>query len=330
MSFWNWQDTLNCYKYYSKSNTDFLEKLKTLPINGYDCNTILPKNIILNNDLVEATTTEPLVDLYKNNKLITIRLGCVESNFLIEHNYDLITYNHMSQPHGKRGNDKFMRENAGLYYKHKNNKNRVHKWWCNNTSELLHNSVLMSCYCFLNMDLPLWALLDMKGTFYNFDCLKSLVLKHSANKKILFIGYNTETIKHGYNNIDKMWNFEIPKFSMRFVKTPQTTAGMVYPDDSMIETTDKLIDEIDTYSDFDVALVSCGAYSAPIINILRKKYANKNLLYIGSKIFEIFGSYSHGMPKTKDPEANLDNWFQVLETRPEGCENHPEPKYWKN
>lgn len=330
MSFWNWEDTLNCYKYYSTHNADFVCKLQTLPTNGYNCNTILRKDHVLNNDLVESTTTSHLVDLYKNNKLITIRLGCVESNFLIENSFDLMTRNHMSQPYGKRANDKFMTENAGLYYTYPRDKKRVHEWWCNNTKELLNNSVLMSCFCFLNFDLPLWALMDLKGNFYNFDLLKSIVLRNSGNKKILFIGYNVETIKHGHNNLDKMWNFEIPKFSMYFVKTPQTTSGMIYPDATMIETTDKIIAEIENFSDFDVALVSCGAYSAPIINILRKKYENKNLLYTGSKIFEIFGSYSHGMPKSNDIEANKDNWFEVLETRPEGCKNHPEPKYWKN
>ena len=43
----------------------------------------------------------------------------------------------------------------------------------------------------------------------------------------------------------------------------------------------------------------------------------------------MFGVYSHLMPYTHEHEAIKENWIEVVDTLPEGCKNHPEPKYWK-
>ena len=77
--------------------------------------------------------------------------------------------------------------------------------------------------------------------------------------------------------------------------------------------------------------LGCGAYGPPIINILRKKYPNKNLCYLGAECYKMFGIYSKGMPYTLIIRARelKENWIEVLESKPPGTENHPEPKYWK-
>ena len=66
-----------------------------------------------------------------------------------------------------------------------------------------------------------------------------------------------------------------------------------------------------------------------LINILSQIYPNKNLVYIGSDCFKMFGVYSKGMPYTYYDDAIKENWIEVVEELPEGCKNHPEPKYWK-
>lgn len=332
MSFWNWQDTLNFYKYYCSDNNDFINKLNELPINGYDANTIVRKDTVINNDIIEATNIDELLELYKIKKLITIRLGCVESSFLIENISEIDTRYHLSCPDGKRGNDKYMKTNAGLYYSNDAKKEKVCKWWITNTEELVKNSILTSCFCFLNFDLVLWSLLGIKNKIlYNFDLIPQIILQNSEGQKILFVGNNVDSIRTSYNNgIQNMWNFDISKFEMYFIKTPQTTLGMEYPDKNMIHSTNKIVDEIsEKYSDFDTAIFACGAYSAPLINILRKKYDNKNLIYLGSKAFEMFGVYSKGMPLQNRSDMKKENWIEVVETLPEGCQQHPEPKYWK-
>ena len=88
-----------------------------------------------------------------------------------------------------------------------------------------------------------------------------------------------------------------------------------------------LLQEIyNKYYDFDTAILGCGAYGPPIINVLRKKYPDKNLVYLGSDCFKMFGIYS-AMMDIPDEIAIKENWIEVLEKIPKGCKNHPEPKY---
>ena len=63
--------------------------------------------------------------------------------------------------------------------------------------------------------------------------------------------------------------------------------------------------------------------------MLRKKYPNKDLCYLGAECYKMFGIYSDGMPYTYYHEAIKENWIEVVETKPEGTMHHPEPKYWK-
>ena len=117
---------------------------------------------------------------------------------------------------------------------------------------------------------------------------------------------------------------------MYYLKTPQTTQGMDYPHETMIETCEDILNKIlQKYSDFDTAIFGCGAYASPLINALRKKFPNKNLIYLASDCFKMFGVYSKMMPYTYFTEAIPENWIEVIEEVPKGCENHPEKRYWK-
>ena len=50
---------------------------------------------------------------------------------------------------------------------------------------------------------------------------------------------------------------------------------------------------------------------------------------LGSDCFKMFGLYTKMMPYTYYSEAKTENWIEVIEKKPPGTENHPEPKYWK-
>ena len=126
-----------------------------------------------------------------------------------------------------------------------------------------------------------------------------------------------------------MWSFNIPKFELYLLKTPQTTLNMEYPDDNIKITTEKLLDEIiKNYSDFDTAIFSCGAYGPPLMNLLSKKFKNKNMLYLGSLAYSMFGLYTDCLPIPKDKEAVNKNWILVLEDYNENFINIDNSKYW--
>jgi hypothetical protein len=117
---------------------------------------------------------------------------------------------------------------------------------------------------------------------------------------------------------------------MYYVETPQTTLDMPYPDESIIETTDNIVDKIiKKYYDFDIAILGCGAYGPPIMNKLNTILKNKNILYLGSVCYTMFGIYSMGMPIPEDKDAIKENWTEVLEKCDKRCKDIDQGKYWK-
>ena len=229
-------------------------------------------------------------------------MGCVESVFIMKYLFNFNMPSHLSRSDDIDHN---MRENAGFYYKNSNMRDEVSKWWCENTKELLLSETITSCYCVLNFDLILWALLDLKKKFYNYGELSKIILQNSEGKKVLYIGSAVESIKAGYDRgLQNAWNFPVSNFSMYYLKTPQTTTGCPLPHESIKETCEYLVKEIDEkYKDFDTAVLGCGAYGPPLTNMLRKKYPNKNLIYLGGECYKMFGVYSKGMPYTHYSEA---------------------------
>jgi len=66
---------------------------------------------------------------------------------------------------------------------------------------------------------------------------------------------------------------------------------------------------------------------------MRKKYPHRNLVYLGSHCFKMFGITNalYGIWNWEgDPFlVHKDKLMFVTEELPQGCENHPEKKYWK-
>ena len=84
MSYFSWKNVSNFHKYHSKNNEDFLHKLSSIPLTSYDSDIIEVKNTISNTDIVESTNQEQeLTELYRQNALVTTRMGCVESMFIL-------------------------------------------------------------------------------------------------------------------------------------------------------------------------------------------------------------------------------------------------------
>jgi len=314
-----WHFYTNC-----KDNDDFLKKYKQLSTNFELQN--------INKDIQEASNQEKeLTDLLLQGNLVTTRLGCVESSFLCNYFLHFPVKDHMVTTPDNI--DSYMKANAGLYYSDSKRRTEVLDWWCQITVDLIKNSIYTSSYNFLNNDLCTLAAMNMKCKFYNYGYLYKIILQKSEGKRILYIGNAVDSIRAGYDRgLQTFWTFPVSNFTLECIKTPQTTAGMEYPHDTMIETCDAIQKEISSCK-FDTAILGCGAYGPPLINYIRTALPGRNAIYLGSDCFRMFGITVPLWRWEEEPslktEFRHDKLIHVIEPLPIGCKNHPEKKYWR-
>jgi len=285
----------------------------------------------INEDMKFSRDNKQLIYLYNDGKLITTRFGCVESAFIIKYLFDINLNTHLDT-FSWHDIDRFMKSNAGFYYKNEEDKRQVIDWWVSNSLELLKNYTITSSLNFLKFDSFLWALLDIKGLFYNYaDLITNVILQNSANKKILYVGSARKSIEKAFQRgIQKAWKFDISNFSLYIQDTPQTTTGCEYPDNSIKETCEKIAENIvKNFSDFDTAIFGCGAYGPPLINMLSNILPNKNLLYLGSDCYKMFGIFNHAMPIPQTADVVPENWIEVQEQVYENVRYIDGARYWK-
>ena len=329
----SWKQVLDFYQYNCNNNYDFLEKFNNIPFklienysNPYG-NTIKNIDMIISNNEIDKLSL-----MYLNNNLITFRPGCVEISFALSYVFNIKIPNSNLNIDNNSELDKYIKANAGLYYRDSSRRTEVLNWWTDHFIDLIKNCTYTSCYCILDYDLVMLSVLNVKGKLYNYGDLYKVILENSEGKKILYLGNAVDSIRAGYERgLQNVWKFQVSDFSMYYLKTPQTTTGMKYPHDTMIETCNDIIGQIDSnYSDFDTAIFGCGAYGSSLINILRKKYPQKNLVYLGSDCFKMFGVKINMQPwELHDSNVNKDALIDIVESLPDGCINHPEKKYWR-
>jgi hypothetical protein len=329
------------WKYYKKlyescdSNSNFLETINKFPDRVLEMDESLIKQGLNNKDLLikeYESGKEELYSLFLKNELRTIRLGNIESRFLIKQVFNKDIMGDFEKLKDK--NDDFrMRSNAGLYYNEVCDSKNVHKWWCDNTLDFIknQNTTLTSCFLFLYSDLYLFSLLDIKKSIINFGSSANLITLFES-KKVLVVSNGAESMKKSFDmGLQRAYKQKIPNFKLYCLESPQTTIGMPYPHKNSIETTNFILDEIDQkYGDFDVALLACGCYGPPLSNLLAKKHTNKNIIYMGSMLYTMFGLYSNGIQKTvfNTKLFNTDGFIEVPQKCPEVCKKIENGKYW--
>jgi hypothetical protein len=322
-----WEYYLNLYKTCS-NNKEFISAVT-------EENKIIFSNIVNNKDIYIKHNID-LVSSFKNNSLITVRLGGVESRFLVN-NYFLKTIPIYFKDGHHATDDSQMKSNAGMYYIKNTDKTMVNDWWILNTINLLKNNKVtyMSCFLVLHYDLYILALLDIKNKVIDSYTRQSELIQYFYDRKILVISNGIEDMHRSYKlGLQRLYNIDIheEKLNISFIKCPQTTVGMETPHSNMIETTQSIIDLIDKrYNDFDTILFCCGAYSSVLINLLSKIYVNKNLLYFGSELYTMFGLYSDGIDKpiTRSEMFVINNFLPIEQPCPKNCKNIDDGKYWK-
>jgi hypothetical protein len=329
---------MEIYEYYiylykqTKNNNDFINLVENnyMKIKNLDKSLLTYQNF--NKDINIVTDEHEIIIKLLNNNLITIRLGSVETSFFLKyfHNKSIISDYHDYT----NGIDFYMKRNAGLYYTDSKDKEKVCYWFCNNIDELIKNKniTLTSCYAHMQFDITLYSLYNFKNiNLHNWGFLNKILITNLNNKKVLVISNAVDILKKSYNrDLQNVYNIQISKFKkISFIKTPQTTLDSDYPDNNIIITTEKIVSKIiDNYNDFDIILLACGAYGPLITNYLLKKF-NKNIVYLGSSIYTMFGVYTKGIPIPNDPIYKKDNFIEVEELCPDICKNIDNGKYWK-
>lgn len=120
---------------------------------------------------------------------------------------------------------------------------------------------------------------------YFFDNPWSLKLE---GKKVLVISPISQTIRYQWKRIDKIWGSKpmFPKLELLVYQSVQSLGG-IGPHRSWHESLNVMKEDISKI-DFDVALVSCGAYGLPLVNHI-KNGMGKTAIYVGGALQLFFG-----------------------------------------
>jgi hypothetical protein len=121
-----------------------------------------------NRSMKQAKSSDKLIELYKQNKLITTRLGIVESMFIAAHVYGIIWPKQLTDAVYKdKGIDYRMQANAGLYFTDEDSRRKTLNWYAINSIEIIRRSIPTSCISFVWSDLALWSAMGLSGDYYN-------------------------------------------------------------------------------------------------------------------------------------------------------------------
>jgi hypothetical protein len=155
-------------------------------------------------------------------------------------------------------------------------------------------SEIQPCFHYIP-DALIPMLVEFKGVlqknsrrFYFQDMLTTDLFSRINGKKILIVNPMSALMKQQYDcgNVQNIHtNFPIFQ-SLEILENPYTFFNNG-PDSSVFETAEKVFAEIQL-KEFDIAIVSCGAYSSIIGKYIMKKM-RKDVITIGGNLLSIFG-----------------------------------------
>jgi len=121
-----------------------------------------------------------------------------------------------------------------------------------------------------------------------YNISKSEIFNRIANKRVLIVNPMSSLMKQQYEvgNVQKLYPAFPSLISMDIYENPYTFFNNG-PDSSILETADKAYQEIQT-KEFDVAIVSCGAYSSLIGHHI-STVIGKEVITLGGDLQSIFG-----------------------------------------
>jgi len=271
----------------------------------------------------DKATIQHSMDLFDKGKLVQIRLGNVESWHLA-----CATLNFNCK---LRSNTTahYMQSNAGWFSTDKAMQRYVLSWWVNETLQAIRaSSRPLLGGVSLPVDLLIWGSMGLKGPFIlwyseGYVALMHHILQSSDDKEILFIGAATQSfrlaLERPSGGLQSYYTFRVSNFSWKLVHLPQTAGA---PSTSMyrssIDVIQATLREVRRAApNFDTAVLACGAYAMPLINMLRKHYPGRNLLQLSSAVYDFFGINTRSKNFSQSPPKR--NKQGIALTRPENA-----------
>ena len=133
--------------------------------------------------------------LYAANKLVSIRMGNVESAYALSELENLMWPDH----HDRAVLADKMQTNAGMYAVAPVAIERVLDWFMQHVRSIVPRAMLTSCYVFLGNDIPLWATL---GVYRQFAVCVSLLPCNSVVSRTLSIVFARHRLNHSQKSTE--------------------------------------------------------------------------------------------------------------------------------
>lgn len=149
-------------------------------------------------------------------------------------------------------------------------------------------------------------------------------------KKVLVIHPFEDTIRKQHARLDKLFtNSEMaPHYELKTIKAVQSIAGN-QPEgfNDWFEALDWMKREIDK-TDFDIAIIGCGAYGFPLAAYVKK--IGKKAIHLGGAVANLYGIESNMVDRIPTLKAMVNEyWVRASQDeRPKGIEKIENALYW--
>ena len=153
--------------------------------------------------------------------------------------------------------------------------------------------------------------------------------KYLGKKKVLLVHPFVESISSQYMRRESLFVNQdvLPEFELRVIKAPQTLAGNSDGFESWSQALENLKEKVEK-SDFDVAILGCGAYGMPLGAHIKR--LGKIAIHLGGATQLLFGiSGKRWLEHASFRAIMTDAWRPPLETeKPRNLEKVEEGCYW--
>jgi hypothetical protein len=168
---------------------------------------------------------------------------------------------------------------------------------------------------------------------YMFDYMKDKLFNIIKNKNILVINSFSKLIKKqidtNINNLKKIYQ-NFPDIKKVYEYTTSYTFFNNGPDNSILDTINNMCNEIQNLNyDFEIAIISCGAYSSFIGNYINNNL-KKDIFITGGYITRFFGIINKREMNKFNNFENKEYWVTTIpdEYKPPNYEKIEDGCYW--
>jgi len=145
-----------------------------------------------------------------------------------------------------------------------------------------------------------------------------------VGKKVLIVSPFSDTISQQFENISKIFpDFNYPKFDLRVIRAPLTAGQIPSTGLTWFENLESLMLQMKE-ADFDVALISAGAYSLPLAHYAKK--LNRIGIHAGGALQLFFGIMGNRWEDSEEIGKLRNNFW----TRPSTSETPSNSKNIEN